>query len=44
VGELPLIAGIEYPVRPMPAVPALRLPTGPLGDWPAEPKQDGFLN
>jgi hypothetical protein len=27
VGELPGIAGIEYPVRPMLAMPALRLPT-----------------
>jgi hypothetical protein len=38
------MAGIEYPVRPMLAVPALQLPTGQLGDWAAEPKLDGFLN
>jgi hypothetical protein len=44
VSELPGIAGIEYPVRPMLAVPALRLPTGQPGDWAAEPQLDGFLN
>jgi ATP-dependent DNA ligase len=42
VSQLPCIAGIEYPVQPMLAVPALQLPTGQPGDWAAEPKLDGF--
>jgi ATP-dependent DNA ligase len=44
VSELPCIAGIEYPVRPMLAVPALQLPTNDPSGWAAEPKLDGFLN
>lgn len=44
MSELPGIAGIEYPVRPMLAVPALHLPNGQPGQWAAEPKLDGFLD
>jgi ATP-dependent DNA ligase len=36
------IAGVEYPVRPMIAVPALRLPMSHPGGWAVEPKMDGF--
>src|SRR3954453_6276686 len=36
------IAGVEYPVRPMIAVPALRLPTRCPGGWAGETKMDGF--
>ncbi len=39
---MPCFAGIEYPVRPMLAIPALQLPTGHPGGWIAEPKVDGF--
>lgn len=42
MSELPSVAGIEYPVRPMIAVPALQLPANRPGDWAAEPKLDGF--
>jgi ATP-dependent DNA ligase len=43
VSQLAGIAGIEYSVRPMLAMPALQLPTNDPGDWAAEPKLDGFL-
>jgi ATP-dependent DNA ligase len=36
------IAGIEYPVPPMIAVSAPRLPMSHLGGWAVEPKMDGF--
>ena len=38
----PVIAGVEYPLRPVRAEPALALPPDRPGGWAWEPKFDGF--